>query len=112
MDERSVNVIGQKHQVGTLRLHQICNLGDYFLAERHSSGITGIDEEERFDLGILQLFELRVRELKAVLLRSPDGDELQAIVLKMRQLEIGSKNRRPESDRVTGTQEAISLEGF
>ena len=55
LDEGSVHVVCQEHQVGTLRLHQIRELADRLRAERHARRIARIDDEERLDLRILQL---------------------------------------------------------
>jgi len=44
-------------------------LPDHFFAQCDAGWIAGINEEERLDVGIFQLFQLSIRELKAVLLR-------------------------------------------
>jgi hypothetical protein len=45
------------------------SLGERVLAKRHAAGIAGIDDEERLDLLVLELLELVVSRLEAVLLR-------------------------------------------
>ena len=72
VDERSVDVVRQQHQVGTLGLHQFRDLADRFLAHRHAGRIAGIDDEECLDLRILQLLDFVIGVLEAVLLRRRD----------------------------------------
>ena len=81
VDESSVDVVGQQHQVGTLGLHQLCDLADGFLAHCHAGGIAGIDDEEGFDLRILQLLDFLIGVLEAVLLGSFDMHDLEVVVL-------------------------------
>ena len=60
VDERSIHVVRQQHQIGTLGLDQLRQLGERFLAQRHAAGIAGIDDEERLDLRVLELLDLVV----------------------------------------------------
>ena len=39
VDERSIHVVRQQHQVGTFGLDQLRQLGERFLAKRHAAGI-------------------------------------------------------------------------
>ena len=112
VDERSINVVSQEHEIGPLGLYQICDLADHFFTECDARWIAGIDKEECLDLGIFQLLELGVCELEAVLLRSLDGDERQPVVFKVGQLKVGGKDWRAQRDRVSGMQQAIGLHRF
>src|SRR5437764_135875 len=83
---------------------------DELAAQRHSRRVTWIYEKERFDFGILELFEFCVSELKTVFLRSMNGDEVQTIVLEMRQLKIGREDGCAQCNGVARTQQAIHLQ--
>ena len=112
VDESSVDVVGQQHQVGTLGLHQLCDLADGFLAHCHAGGIAGIDDEEGFDLRILQLLDFLIGVLEAVLLGSFDMHDLEVVVLEVRHLEIRREDRRAERNRVAGMQQPVGLQRF
>jgi hypothetical protein len=111
-DERPVHVVGQQHQVGTLRLHQAGELADRLLAQGDARGVAGIDEEKRLDPGILELRELGVSELVVVLLQRLDGDHVQGVVLELRHLDVRREGGRPQRDGVAGAQQPVRLQGL
>src|SRR5215475_13919984 len=91
VDERSVYVVGQQHQIRTFVLYQIRELADGLLAQRHAGGIARVDDEEGLDLRILEFLDFVIGELKAVFLRRRDMHDLEVVVLQMRHLEIRRK---------------------
>ena len=72
--------------------------------------IAGIDDEERLDLRVLELLDLVVGVLEAVLLRRCDVHDLEVVVLQVRHLEVGREDGRAERDRVAREQQSIGLE--
>ena len=72
VDECSVDVIRQQHQIGALGLNELHDHGDRLPAHPHATGIAGIDDEECLDLRVFQLLDFLVRILEAVLLRRSD----------------------------------------
>ena len=104
VDEGSVDVIRQQHQVGTFCLHQIRDLADGFLAHRHAGRIAGIDNEKCFDLRVLQPFQFLVRILEAVLLRRSDVQDLEIVVFQVGHFQIGREDRRAKRDGIARVQ--------
>ncbi len=111
-DEGSVDVVGQKHQVRAFVLYEVDNLPDRFLVHPHSGGVPRIDDEERLDLGIFELFDFLVGVLKAVLLRRGDLHDLEVIILEVGHLEVGCEYRRAERDRIAWKEQSIGLQRF
>ncbi len=105
VDEGAVDVVGQQNQVGALLLDEPDQPVDALLLDRDRAGVRRIDDEERLDLRILELGDLRVGILPAVVaLRSHpallDRNDLELELLQVRNLEVGDENRSSQRDRV------------
>src|SRR4029453_7715523 len=77
--------------------------------KRDSEWIAGIDDEERLDLRVEELFELFIRILKPILLLRMNLDVVEVIVLQMRHFEVGRKDRHAERYCVTGFENPVAF---
>ena len=75
-------------------------------------GLPGLTTKNALIFGILELLDLVVRELEAVLLRRFDVHHLEVVILEVRHLEIGREDRRAQRDRVAGMQQPVGLQRF
>src|SRR4029077_16163145 len=94
-NERTIDVVREQDEVGPLLEH-----GPDFLnrvwRKRDSERIAGIDDEERFDLRVEELFDLFIRILKPILLLRMHLDVVEVVVLQMCHFEVRREDRHPE----------------
>jgi hypothetical protein len=74
-----------------------------------SERIARIDDKERLDLRIEELFDLFIRILKPLLLLRMYLDVMEVVVLQMRHFEVGREDRYPERDRVAGVENPVTF---
>ena len=110
VDEGPVDVVSQQHEIRSFRLHELCDLCDGPLIQRHAARVAGVDDEQALDLWVFELLDLLVRELEAVLLRGADLYDLEVVILEVGHLEVRRKDGRPERDGVAREQQPIGLE--
>src|SRR5439155_12158334 len=77
--------------------------------KRDNDRIARIDDEERLDLRVEELFDLFIRVLKPLLLLRMYLDIMEVVVLQMRHLEVGREDRYPERYRVAGVENPIAF---
>ena len=107
-DECAIDVVGQQDQIGPLLQH----LPDFLNRvgrKRDSERIARIDDEERLDLRVEELFYLFIRILKPLLLLRMYLDVMEVVVLQMRHLQVGREDRYPERYRVAGVENPIAF---
>src|SRR5207247_9192453 len=93
--ECAIDVVGQQDQIGPLLEH----LPDFLNRvgrKRDSERIARIDDEERLDLRVEELFDLFIRILKPLLLPRMYLDVMEVVVLQMRHLQLGREARYRE----------------
>src|SRR5436190_8269026 len=107
-DEGAIDVVGQQDQVGPFLEH-----GPDFLnrvwRKRDSERIARIDDEERLDLRVEELFDLFIRVLKLLFLLRMYLYVMEVVVLQMRHLQVGREDRYPERYRVAGVENPIAF---
>ncbi len=106
-DERAIDVVGQQDQIGPL-LEHVADFLNRVWRKRDSERIARIDDEERLDLRVEELFDLFIRILKLIVLLRMYLDVMEVIVLQMRHLEVGREDRHAERYRVAGIENPVS----
>src|SRR4029077_11382949 len=107
-DKRSIDVVGQQDQIGPL-LEHLPDFLNRVWRKRDSERIARIDDEERFDLRVEELFDLFIRILKPILLLRMYLDVMEVVVLQMRHFEVGREDRYPERYRVAGVENPVGF---
>src|SRR5207253_11318222 len=110
-DERAIDVVGQQDQVWPFLEHGADFLNRVW-RKCDSEWIARIDDEERLDLRVEELFELFIRILKPLLLLRMYLHVMEVVVLQMRHLQIGREDRYPKRDRVAGVENSITVQRF
>src|SRR5204862_7439232 len=94
-DKRAIDVVCEQDQIGPLLEH----LPDFLNRvgrKRDSERIARIDDEERLDLRVEELFYLFIRIMKPILLFRMYLRVMEVVVLQMRHLKVGREDRHPE----------------
>ncbi len=107
-DERAIDVVGQQDQIGPF-LEHLPDFLNRVWRKRDSERIARIDDEERLDLRVEELFYLFIRILKLILLLRMHLDVVEVVVLQMRHFEVGREDRHPERYRVAGVENPIAF---
>src|SRR5881392_563229 len=107
-DKRAIDVVGQQDQIGAL-LEHLPDFLNRIWRKRDSERIARVDDEERLDLRIEELFYLFIRILKPLLLLRMYLDVMEVVVLQMRHLQVGREDRYPERDRVSGVEKPVAF---
>src|SRR5205814_3876668 len=107
-DESAIDVVCEQDQIGPLLEH----LPDFLNRvgrKRDSERIARIDDEERLDLRVEELFDLFIRILKPLLLLRMYLNVMEVVVLEVRHLEVGREDWHPERDRVAGVENPVGF---
>src|SRR5205809_366684 len=86
------------------------DLFDRLGRERHGERVARVDDEERLDLGVEELFDLLVGVLEFLLLLRVHFDEMEVVVLEVCHLEVRGEDRYTERDRVAGVENPVTLQ--
>src|SRR5256885_16654388 len=107
-DKRAIDVVGQQDQIGPF-LEHVADFLNRIWRKRDSERIARIDDEERLDLRVKELFDLFNRILQPLLLLRMYLDVMEAIALQMRHLEVGREDRHPARYRVAGAERPVAV---
>src|SRR4029077_7122920 len=107
-DERAIDIVREQDEVGPFLEHSADFLNRVW-RKRDSEWIAGIDDKERLDLRVEELFEFLIRILKPILLLRMNLDVMEVIVLQMRHFEVGREDRYTERYRVAGIENPIAF---
>src|SRR5438477_11601906 len=106
--EGSVDVVREQDKIRPLLEHGP-DLFDGLGREGYGERVAWVDDEERLDLGVEELFDLLVGVLEFLLLLRVHFDEMEVVVFEMGHLEVGGEDRHAERDRVAGVEDAVAL---
>ena len=110
--EGAVYIVSQDNQIGAVILDNGSDAVKGALPDLLRAGVARVNYKESLNRRILEFVDLRIRVLPVIFRVSFDLDGHQSEVINVRNLEVGSEDRRTQRDLITLVEQLVFNKGI